>query len=76
MLNASTRLHKAQYIRSYIEQFEEQANRTDTLSDEKKEWLEWAKEKADWYDPFIEKEVKLLEEVDRDTLEYKRKNYW
>ena len=76
LLNASTRLHKAQYIRSYIEQFEEQANRTNTLSDEKKEWLEWAKEKADWYDPFIEKEVKLLEEVDRDTLEYKRKNYW
>jgi len=67
-LNTSTRLHKAQYIRSYIEQFEQHAYKTNTLNDEKKEWLEWAREKADWYDPFIEKEVKLLEDLDRDTV--------
>lgn len=76
LLNASTRLHKAQYIRSYIKEFEEHANKTNTLNDEKKEWLDWAKEKADWYDPFIEKKVMLLEDIDRDTLEYKKRGYW
>lgn len=74
LLNASTRFHKAQYIRNYIVQFEEYAHRTKTLNNEKNEWLNWAKEKADWYDPFIEKEVKLLEDIDRDTLKNKNKN--
>ncbi len=76
LFHTATRWHKSQYIRNYIKEFEDYAIKSNTLNEEKKEWIEWAKEKADWYDPFIEKEVKLLEDIDRDTLKQKRKTYW
>ena len=35
-----------------------------------KRLLDWAKEKADWYDPFIEKDDALLSGIDRDSLKF------
>ncbi len=35
------------------------------MDDQKRRWFIWADEKADWYVPFIEKEVKLLKDIDR-----------
>ncbi|MCX7547780.1 hypothetical protein OS188_07435 [Xanthomarina sp. F1114] len=76
LFQSATRWHKSQYIRNYIKEFEDYAIKSNSLNEEKQQWIEWAKEKADWYDPFIEKEVKLLEDIDRDTLKPKRKSYW
>jgi hypothetical protein len=56
--------------------FEEYALKSNTLDREKEEWLKWAKEKSDRYDLFLEKEVKLLKELNRETLKPIRKNYW
>jgi len=39
-------------------------------------WLEWANQKADWYDPLIEKEDELLEQVDKDKLVFKKSRWW
>ncbi|WP_191859871.1 hypothetical protein [Hanstruepera ponticola] len=75
LFGKATRWHKAQYLRNYIREFQEFNEKNNTLDEEKLQWIEWAKEKADWYDPFIEREVKLLEDIDRDTLKSK-KNYW
>ena len=44
--------------------------KTNTLDADKKEWINWAKEKADWYDPFIEKDDALLSGIDRDSLKF------
>lgn len=71
----ATRWHKSQYIRDYINKFKEYAIKTNTLDSDKKQWIDWATEKADWYDPFIEKEVDLLDNIDRDTLKEKKK-FW
>lgn len=76
LFHTASRWHKSQYLRNYIKEFEEYAIKSNTLDSEKKGWIKWAKEKADWYDPFIEKELKLLEDIDRDTLKRKRKTYW
>jgi len=35
---------------------------------ENKEWLEWAKQKLDWYNPKINKADDLLDKVDKETL--------
>jgi hypothetical protein len=43
------------------------------LNKDKKEWIEWTKEKADWYEPFIEKEVELLKGICINIL--KLENY-
>lgn len=76
LFQAATRFHKAQYLRNFIKEFEDYAIKSNTLNPEKQEWINWAKEKADWYDPFIEKEVPLLSDIDRDTLKPKKKSYW
>ena len=76
LFESATRWHKSQYIRNYIKEYEQFALKNDLLDNEKISYIEWAKEKADWYDPFIEKEVALLEDIDRDTLKQKPKTYW
>jgi len=76
LLHTANRWHKAQYLRSYIQEFEQYAINTNTLDTEKEEWISWAKEKADWYDPLIEKEVEFLKEIDRDTLKPREKSKW
>ncbi|MBK9330315.1 MAG: hypothetical protein IPM95_13660 [Sphingobacteriales bacterium] len=37
-------------------------------TEETKTWLTWARKKADWYDPFIQAEDALLNEVNKTTL--------
>lgn len=69
----ATRWHKSQYIRNYIKEFEIFEDKNNTLDSDKTAWIQWAKEKADWYDPFIEKEVELLDGIDRDSLKEKSK---
>lgn len=76
LFQAATRFQKAQYLRNFIQEFEDYAIKSNSLNPEKQEWINWAKEKADWYDPFIEKEVPLLSDIDRDTLKPKKKSYW
>jgi len=76
LFQAATRFQKAQHLRNFIQEFEDYAIKSNTLNPEKQEWINWAKEKADWYDPFIEKEVPLLSDIDRDTLKPKKRNYW
>ena len=72
LLKAS-RWHKAVNLRNYIDAVEQKAIATNDISEELKNWLEWARKKADWYDPFIEMEDKLLKEVDKESLTIKLK---
>ena len=73
LLIDSDRWHKAENLRQYIQELERRAERHP--SPEAQEWLEWAKRKADWYDPFIESGDELLTDVDRNTLEFPKKVY-
>ena len=74
LFDTASRWHKSRYLRNYIKEFENYAIKYNTLDDQKQSWISWAIEKADWYDPFIEKEVDLLKEIDRETLE--KKKWW
>jgi intergrase/recombinase len=74
MLLKASRWHKAVNVRNYIDAVEYRAITSNHLSDELKDWLIWARKKADWYDPFIESEDELLNEVDRESLTMARKN--
>jgi hypothetical protein len=35
---------------------------------ESQEWIDWAKKKIDWYDPFIQAEDDLLNDSDRTKI--------
>ncbi len=74
MLFKSSRWHKSENLRSYIQEVENRAKITGSLTQELKDWIAWAKQKADWYDPFIEVEDELLKQVDRETLTVPKPN--
>jgi len=53
--------------------------KSNSLSDELRNWLLWGRKKADWYDPLVAISDELMEDVDKDTLtrnEQKEKNHW
>lgn len=45
------RWHKTELVRSFITKFEKKLIKENNLTDEKKDWIKWAKEKADVLDP-------------------------
>ncbi len=55
LLSYSQRWEKAQALRGYISHMEKFA-----LSENLNEWISWATEKADWYDPAVAKNDTLL----------------
>lgn len=68
IINQSSRWQKSKYLREYISAVENSALEKGDISKELKTWLSWIKDKADWYDPFVEKEDELFKNVDRDSL--------
>lgn len=57
----SEQYNKAILIRQYIEAEKQKAINSNTLTDEKCEWLNWAFGKADWLDPLINKGDDILD---------------
>lgn len=74
MLSSARRWHKAENLRNYIKEVEAKALGSGGISDELRNWLEWASQKASWYDPFIEAKDELLDEINKDTLELPKRN--
>lgn len=69
ILIQQNRWHQAQIMRDYLNHYENYFQNLNQLDEQKKEWLEWARKKADWYDPFIELNDVVMERIDRDKLE-------
>jgi hypothetical protein len=57
----SEQYNKAQLIRQYIETEKQKAVKENSLTLEKQEWIDWANDKADWYDPTINKRDDILD---------------
>ncbi|TYB78105.1 hypothetical protein ES676_02520 [Bizionia saleffrena] len=68
VINQSSRWQKSMDLRNYVETVKVNAVKNNKLTDELQKWLKWINDKADWYDPLIEKEDELFENIDRDTL--------
>ena len=72
----ATRWHKAEYLRNFIKELESNDLKLQFQNEVIEDTIQWAKEKTDWYDPLIEKEDKLLEDVDRESLTMKSRRNW
>jgi hypothetical protein len=68
LINSSGRWHKSQQLRNYLSTYEDRMKSNGELTEEVINWLHWARKKADWYDPFIEAEDDIFEDVDRDAF--------
>lgn len=75
LLSGSERCKKAVDMRNYIKQIENNAIRDNNLTEELTNWINWANNKADWYDPITRKEDELLNDNDiNDILNPKQPN--
>jgi hypothetical protein len=59
-------------LRNFISKLEQRAKDDTRDDDQFKQYIEWAKKKIDWYDPYVSAEDDLLSHVDRDTLTMKK----
>jgi hypothetical protein len=73
LLQKASRWQRTIMLRSYIDAKEKNAIADNTVSEELSSWLAWARDKADWYDPQIEKEDEWLKDVDKESLSFKKK---
>ena len=64
----ATRLHQTNIIREYIKTVEAKAIENEPLTDELKDWIQWANNKADWYDPLINGDDPLLDDVYKTNI--------
>lgn len=74
LLNLAHRSFEAKLVRDYIQLTEDRAKQAGSISAAQENWILWAREKADLYDPHIEKEVELLKDVDKAVLAFVVKN--
>ncbi len=70
LIKEADRWRQVKVLRNYIEEVEAKAIADNNTSEELKSWLEWAKKKVNWYDPYIESEDELLKGVNRKTLSF------
>ncbi len=54
------RWQRARFMREYLIAYEQDAVQKGGLTDEVQDWLTWARDKVDWYDPLINKKDELL----------------
>ena len=60
--------NKANIIRDYISKIENQEPDNNQIPTELIEWIKWAKDKADWLDPLVNKSDELLNEKDKEDF--------
>ena len=72
LMQKAKQWREATMIRTYLNDVETKAIENGETSDDLENWLQWARKKADWYDPNIESKDDLLQEVDKTTLTFKK----
>jgi hypothetical protein len=68
LLKQAHQWHEAVILENYIVEFEKKALEKGPLSDDMKNWIDWAKQKAEWFNPFIRNDDPFLIEEDRQNL--------
>lgn len=69
LLRSAQRHHKVKLVRDYINYKEEVAKQNSSYDESLKHWIEWARKKADWYDPNVNTLDSILDEVDKDKID-------
>ncbi len=78
LIEDSERRHKATNLRNYIDEVEKRKEIRTQHNIENMHldnWLNWARKKADWYDPFVEGNDELLSEVNKENLTLPKKSF-
>lgn len=76
LLFEAHRFSLANMVRTYIDQIERNAISSNALTEEKREWISWARQKMDWFDPSRPgMPDELLNGIDIEDLKLKTNYY-
>lgn len=64
----ANRLHQANIMRNYISLVEETTMNNEQDNSELRKWIEWARQKIDWYDPLINGADEIFTERDKTDI--------
>lgn len=62
-------------MRSYLAELERSAIDNNTFDETLRNYINWANEKIEWYDPIVNKSDELLDDVNKDTLDLKERSF-
>lgn len=65
LLNEAVRWDYSRILRAYLDDVEHKICEQGNPSQEQIDWLNWARQKADWFDPMVKKNDEFLEDIDR-----------
>ena len=68
LFSDAEKFEKATVYRRFIKATEQKAIEENNVTSVLKDWIKWANEKADWFDPFTKREDELLNENDKEEL--------
>ncbi len=68
LLEDSERWKKATDLRKFIKELASNAKKENKLSEELSNWIKWSNNKADWFDPLVNKNDDLLTEKDKEEI--------
>lgn len=68
LFSDAEKFDKATIYRNFIASTEQNAIKENNFTEEVKEWIKWANEKADWFDPFTNRKDELLNDNDREEF--------
>jgi hypothetical protein len=69
LLGKFAKWQKARQLRDFLDELERKTVKDNNRTEEFSTWLSRAREKADWYDPLIERKDRWLDGFDRNDLE-------
>jgi hypothetical protein len=68
LLNQAIRWQQTRFMREYVSSVIQNGKNPLNIDDDFQEWIDWAKKKIDWYDPFIQAKDDLLNDSDRQKI--------
>ena len=73
LIKSSKQWQEVEILRLYLDDTEAKAKANNNYTEEFKNWLLWARKKADWYDPQINGEDELLNDKDKENINSEKK---
>ncbi len=68
LFEQAKRWQRARFMRDYIKAVKDCAIERKELSEDLQNWIDWATNKVDWYDPLVKKEDSLLDNDDVNKI--------
>jgi hypothetical protein len=76
LISLAEKWNQAKFIREFIKDREIKAAENNNLTEDLESWIIWARNKADWYDPLINKKDEVLDDYETENKNLNNTYYY